>query len=112
MKASAITKPARREIFVLTPEEKRTVCFVLIAFVLGLATKHYRDTHPLPPSKQRSRGADIHAPFSPDRTATQSARAKPKPPHRHGETPVQCAGRNRADDARQFWKDSRRISIV
>ena len=47
MKANRDTpKPARREIFVLTPEEKKTVCFVLIAFVLGLATKHYRDAHP------------------------------------------------------------------
>ena len=52
MKANRDTsKPARREIFVLTPEEKRTVCFVLIAFVLGLATKYYRDTHPAPLSK-------------------------------------------------------------
>ncbi len=39
-------KPARREIFVLTPAEKKTVCFVLFALLLGLATKHYRDTHP------------------------------------------------------------------
>jgi hypothetical protein len=39
-------KPPRREIFVLTPEEKRTVCFVLIAFAVGLATKSYRDAHP------------------------------------------------------------------
>ena len=39
-------KPARREIFVLTPEEKKTVCFVVLALILGLATKHYRDTHP------------------------------------------------------------------
>jgi hypothetical protein len=47
MKANRDTpKPARREILVLTPEEKRTVCFVLIAFVLGLATKYYRDAHP------------------------------------------------------------------
>lgn len=38
-------KKVRREIFVLTPEEKRTVCFVLLAFILGLATKHYRETH-------------------------------------------------------------------
>jgi len=43
-------KKIRREIFVLTPEEKRTVCFVLIAFVLGLATKHYRETHFRSPS--------------------------------------------------------------
>ena len=50
-------KPARRQVFVLTPEEKRTVCFVLIALVLGLATKHYRDTHPQPPPKAEI-GAD------------------------------------------------------
>jgi hypothetical protein len=37
-------KKLRREIFVLTPEEKRTICFVLIAFLLGLGTKHYRAT--------------------------------------------------------------------
>ena len=43
-------KKLRREIFVLTPEEKRTVCFVLIAFLLGLATQHYRATH-LPASQ-------------------------------------------------------------
>lgn len=42
-------KKARREIFVLTPEEKRTVCFVLVAFVLGLATQHYRATHSVTP---------------------------------------------------------------
>ena len=44
-------KPAPREIFVLTPEEKKTVCFVLVAFVLGLATKCYRDAHPAPATK-------------------------------------------------------------
>jgi hypothetical protein len=44
-------KPARREIFVLTPEEKKTICFVLIALVLGLATKFYRDRHPAPSPK-------------------------------------------------------------
>jgi hypothetical protein len=43
-----LPRPARREIFVLTPEEKKTACFVLIAVVLGLATKHYRDTRPPP----------------------------------------------------------------
>ena len=40
-------KRVRRDIFVLTPEEKRTVCFVLVAFVLGLLTKCYRDAHPI-----------------------------------------------------------------
>jgi hypothetical protein len=41
----------RREIFVLTPGEKKTICFVLIAFALGLATAHYRAAHSVPPLK-------------------------------------------------------------
>lgn len=40
---------ARRQIFVLTPEEKRTVCCVLIAFFLGIGAKHYREIHATPP---------------------------------------------------------------
>jgi hypothetical protein len=44
-------KKVRRQIFVLTPEEKRTICFVLIAFILGLGTKHYRAAQPLPSVK-------------------------------------------------------------
>ncbi|MBA2586819.1 MAG: hypothetical protein H0U99_10100 [Chthoniobacterales bacterium] len=36
----------RRQIFVLTPEEKKTICFIAAAFAIGLATKHFRDTHP------------------------------------------------------------------
>jgi len=32
--------------FVLTPEEKWVLIFILAAFVLGLATKQYRDSHP------------------------------------------------------------------
>ena len=49
MKARA--KKNRPQIFVLTPEEKRTLGFVLIAFVLGLGAKHYRDEHAIPPAK-------------------------------------------------------------
>jgi len=41
-------RPVRRQIFVLTPEEKRTICFVLVMFALGVATKHYRENHPVP----------------------------------------------------------------
>jgi len=41
-------KPADRQIFVLTSEEKRTVCFVLIALLLGIGAKHYRETHAVP----------------------------------------------------------------
>jgi hypothetical protein len=57
-------KPVRREIFILTLEEKKTVCFVLIAFLLGLATKYYRDRHPAVLSK-------------PTTTARQQALPKP-----------------------------------
>jgi hypothetical protein len=41
----------RRDIFVLTSEEKSTLCFVLAALVLGLTVKHYRETHSIPPAK-------------------------------------------------------------
>jgi hypothetical protein len=30
---------------VLTPEEKRIIIFILVAFFLGLATNHYRSAH-------------------------------------------------------------------
>jgi hypothetical protein len=45
---SARRKLVRRQIFVLTPEEKKMAVFVLCALVLGFATKCYRDTHPRP----------------------------------------------------------------
>jgi hypothetical protein len=44
-------RSARREILVLTPEEKRTLCFVLIMFLLGLAAAKYRAAYAIPPSK-------------------------------------------------------------
>ena len=34
-----------RHKFVLTPEEKRVIGFVIAALLLGLGTKYYRDTH-------------------------------------------------------------------
>lgn len=43
--------PRRWPGLVLTPEEKRALLFVIAAFLLGLATKHYRDQHrQTPPS--------------------------------------------------------------
>ena len=38
--------------FVLTAEEKRVVCFVMLAILIGLGVKQYRRTHPAghPPS--------------------------------------------------------------
>jgi hypothetical protein len=63
--AASLPARARREIFVLTSEEKRTVCFVFLAFVLGLTTKFYRDAHstPLPKPDIKVRGhASPHRP--------------------------------------------------
>jgi len=42
-------RSARRKVFVLTPEEKRTVSCVLIAFLLGVGAKYYRKIHAIPP---------------------------------------------------------------
>ncbi len=36
----------RLRMFVLTKQEQRTVAFVILIVVLGLATQHYRATHP------------------------------------------------------------------
>jgi hypothetical protein len=71
-------KQLRREIFVLTPEEKRTICFVLIAFILGLATKHYRETH-LPSSSpiEVVRG---NVSTSPNLTQKRSRKDRPAEP--------------------------------
>jgi hypothetical protein len=44
-------KSHRRQIFVLTPEETKTLCFVLAAFFLGVATKYYRASHATPPAR-------------------------------------------------------------
>jgi len=35
-----------RHRLVLTPEEKRVISFVVIALLLGVGTKCYRDAHP------------------------------------------------------------------
>ena len=51
MKKPGSKKSVRHDIFVLTPEEKRTIFFVAIAFLLGLVTVHYRAAHSVPPSK-------------------------------------------------------------
>jgi hypothetical protein len=67
----------RREIFVLTPEEKRTVCFVLIAFALGLATKHYRTAHPPPPLKTEVKAS---APGAPPSTPKRGESKPPRKP--------------------------------
>jgi hypothetical protein len=44
---------ALRQRLIFTPEEKRVVLFILVAVVLGLLARHYRDQHPFaaPPAK-------------------------------------------------------------
>ena len=71
-------KQFRREVFVLTPEEKRTVCFVLLAFVLGLATKHYRATHAVTPL-QTAVDHTITMAAQPGPARTESKRARQSP---------------------------------
>jgi hypothetical protein len=44
-------KKDRRQFLVLTPEEKRTVSFILVAVALGLGARKYRQKHSVPPAK-------------------------------------------------------------
>ena len=46
-----MTKPKalRRQIFVLTPEEKKAAACIVAALILGVGTKQYRAEHPRPP---------------------------------------------------------------
>ena len=36
---------SRLGMFVLTAEEQRTIAFIMLALILGLATQHYRYLH-------------------------------------------------------------------
>lgn len=45
----------RRQVFVLTPEEKKAVACIVAAFLLGLGTMHYRATHARPPPTPTAR---------------------------------------------------------
>ena len=38
--------------FVLTKEEKRVICFVMLAILVGLAVKEYRHNHPISSAAQ------------------------------------------------------------
>jgi hypothetical protein len=48
-----------RQRLVLTPEEKRVIGFILVAFLLGLGTKCYRDAHPHEPVRKHLRSGKI-----------------------------------------------------
>lgn len=43
--------------FVLTREEKRVVCFVVLAILIGLGVKEYRRRHPPLKPVERQQGA-------------------------------------------------------
>ncbi len=50
----------RLGMFVLTKQEQRTIAFIVLMVVLGLATKHYRATHPRvtkPPAVETNRAS-------------------------------------------------------
>jgi hypothetical protein len=75
---------ALRQRLVLTPEEKRVIAFVLIAFVLGVGTKYYRDAHPQPPSyidkrhlRSRAQHVTPSPSYSPESTLRKSRKADP-----------------------------------
>ncbi len=50
----------RLGMFVLTRQEQRTIAFIVLMVVLGLATKHYRRTHlPQAGAVQEEVGVDL-----------------------------------------------------
>ena len=51
--------------FVLTLEEKKVICFILLAFVLGLVTKHYREKESLAASPAITESAEAKRSVSP-----------------------------------------------
>jgi hypothetical protein len=72
-----------RQRFVLTSEEKRVIVFIFAAFVLGLAAKHYRATHPQPtPSTDKkhphSRAYSVSPSPSQSMTPTEKRARKPR----------------------------------
>ena len=76
-------KPPRRQVFVLTAEEKRVVAVIVGAFLLGLGTMHYRANHPPTPAalkEKEVRGKKATA----GKATAASASASPtvRPPRR------------------------------
>ena len=49
-----MNRGAKLGLFVLTREEQRTIAFIVVALVLGLATMHYRHTHAKPRTPAQS----------------------------------------------------------
>jgi hypothetical protein len=68
-----------KERSILTPEEKRVLCFVLMAFLLGVTVKHYRDAHretSLPANANHPSARSDHATTSPQPKKTYKKQRK------------------------------------
>ena len=55
--------------FVLTRQEQRLIAFVILALMLGLITKHFRDSHsnPVAPTEKTQRSTLSPTPPKPDK---------------------------------------------
>ena len=84
-------KPPRRQIFVLTPDEKKAVCCVLGALVLGLVTMHYRAAHPRPAPPPA-------AAVNEEKAAASPATKKRKPAERRHTPQPQAPAPDREED--------------
>jgi len=69
-----------RHRLVLTREEKRVLAFVLVAFALGLTTKHYRESHPGNPPAIENK-ASLKQEATP-KSSPRKVRKKSLNPHR------------------------------
>jgi hypothetical protein len=67
-------------LFVLTPEEKRVVAFVMLMILVGICVKEYRKRHPVPPVpiQVQKHPWMRRLPPLPSTTATPSATARSK----------------------------------
>ena len=84
-----------RHKLVLTLEEKRVICFVVAAFILGLGTKCYRDTHPQLPDY-----IDKRHPWRKSASASPSAAPGQKRIRaEHRATPIPAQNAKSSDEA-------------
>jgi hypothetical protein len=59
--------------FVLTKEEKRVICFVMLAILIGLAVKEYRRDHPVSTTTQPGLKQSLRKPEARPRQNSMSA---------------------------------------
>jgi hypothetical protein len=85
-----------RQKLILTPEEKRVIAFVVAAFVLGLGTKYYRDTHAQAPpyiDPKHPWRKNVTPPPSPmPKQSPRKSRKKPNPPVSNPTNPMSILG--------------------